>query len=74
MGLNSYSEAVAAYHRGDLDLAREKMAEAVGLDLSKDDLKKLLPEDQVKALVHPRPEIEDAVLRQIQITEKKRGT
>jgi hypothetical protein len=67
MGLNAYSEAVAAYQRGDLATAGKKMAEALGADK--------IPEGKtLEALVHPGPVIDQPLLRQIQITSEKHGT
>jgi hypothetical protein len=68
MGLKEYSEAVKAFHANDLPLAKTKMAEALGADVEK------LPDGVLKALVNPGPAVEDAVLRLIQIREKKRAS
>jgi hypothetical protein len=65
MGLKEYSEAVVAFRLGDVKLAEKKMAEALGT--------KTLPDGALSALVAPGPAIDDAVLRQIQITERKRA-
>ena len=63
MGLKEYSEAVKAFQAGDMPLAEKKMAEALGVDK--------LPAGWLNALVSPGQPIEGALLRQIQITEKK---